>query len=71
MTINPGWPVAIALLSLLVVTVAANRVAQLRLGRESVVAGVRAAAQLTLAATIITAVVGTAVFAAIWVLWVP
>lgn len=59
MTINPGWPVAIALLSLLVVTVAANRVAQLRLGRESVVAGVRAAAQLTLAATIITAVVGS------------
>ncbi len=59
MTINPGWPVAVALVALLLVTVAANGAARLGLGRQSVVAGARAAAQLTVAAAIISAVVGS------------
>ncbi|MDV3221631.1 ABC transporter permease [Intrasporangium sp.] len=59
MTINPGWPVAVALVALLLVTVLANRAVRLGLGRQSVVAGVRAAAQLTIAAAIITAVIGS------------
>jgi putative ABC transport system permease protein len=58
-TINPGWPVAVALVALLLVTVVANGAARLGLGRQSVVAGVRAAAQLTIAAAIITGVIGS------------
>ncbi len=57
MTINPGWPVYLALASLLVVTVVANQLARLGLARDAVVAGLRAVIQLTVAATIITAVV--------------
>lgn len=59
MTIDPGWPVALALLSLLALTVVAYRVARLELARDAVVAGLRAAGQLTLAAAIITAVIGS------------
>lgn len=59
MTINPGWPVAVALIALLLVTVIANRAARLGLGRQSVVAGMRATVQLTIAAAIITAVIGS------------
>ena len=59
MTIDPGWPVAIALLSLLALVIIAYRTARLSLAREAVVAGLRAAAQLTLAAAIITAVIGS------------
>ena len=40
--INPGWPVAVALVVLLLVTVVANRLGRLGLGRQSVVAGARA-----------------------------
>lgn len=58
-TINPGWPVAVALISLLVVVILAYRAARLPLARDAVVAGARAAAQLTLAAAIITAVIGS------------
>lgn len=59
MTINPGWPVAIALVTLLLVAVSANLAFRHGLARQSFVAGLRAAAQLTLAAAIITAVVGS------------
>ncbi|MDN5795010.1 MAG: ABC transporter permease [Intrasporangium sp.] len=57
MTINPGWPVYVALVVLLAGTVAANRAARLGLGRDAVVAGLRAVIQLTVAAAIITLVV--------------
>lgn len=57
MSINPGWPVTIALVALLLVTVAANGVAHLGLAREAVVAGVRAALQLTIAAAVIVFVI--------------
>lgn len=56
-TINPGWSVYVALAVLLAVTVGANQAARLGLGRDAVVAGVRAVVQLTLAAGIITFVV--------------
>lgn len=58
-TIDPGWPVAVALVSLLAVAVVAYRVARLSLARDAVVSGLRAAAQLTLAAAVITAVIGS------------
>ncbi|MGN6754350.1 MAG: ABC transporter permease [Intrasporangium sp.] len=57
MTINPGWPVYLALAILLAVTVVANRIARLGLGTDAIVAGVRAAVQLTAAAAVITVVV--------------
>jgi putative ABC transport system permease protein len=56
-TINPGWPVYLALALLLGVTVVANRIARLGLSTDAIVAGVRAAAQLTVAAVVITVVV--------------
>lgn len=59
MTVNPGWPVTIALVVLLLVTVVANRVFAHGLERQSVIAGLRAAFQLTVAAAIITAVIGS------------
>jgi putative ABC transport system permease protein len=58
-TVNPGWPVAVALVALLALTVIAYRAARLPLATSAVVAGLRAAAQLTLAAAIITAVIGS------------
>jgi putative ABC transport system permease protein len=51
--------VAIALVSLLVLTVIAYRTARLPLATSAVVAGLRAAAQLTVAAVVITAVIGS------------
>lgn len=58
-TINPGWPVYTALAVLLAVTVVANRIARLGLARDAVVAAVRAVIQLTIAATVITFVIGS------------
>jgi len=58
-TINPGWPVAVALVALLLVAVVANVVFRHGLARQSVVAGLRAAAQLTAAAAVISVVVGS------------
>jgi putative ABC transport system permease protein len=55
--ISPGWPVAIALVVLLAVTVAANRLGRIDLDREAVIAGMRAIVQLGLVALVITAVV--------------
>ncbi|MCU1537227.1 MAG: transporter permease [Humibacillus sp.] len=59
MNISPGWPVALALVVLLAVTVVANRVGRIDLGRDSLVAGARAVVQLGLVALVITAVVGS------------
>ncbi|GAA6526472.1 ABC transporter permease [Intrasporangium sp. DVR] len=59
MTINPGWPVAIALVALMLVAVVANLAFRHGLGRQSVIAGLRAAGQLTVAAAVITGVVGS------------
>jgi putative ABC transport system permease protein len=55
--ISPGWPVAVALVVLLAVTVVANRLGRIDLDREAVVAGVRAIVQLGVVALVITAVV--------------
>ena len=57
MTINPGWPVALALVLLLAVTLAAHRVSRYGLERPVVVAALRAVAQLAVAALVIAAVV--------------
>ena len=57
MTINPGWPVALALVLLLAVTLAAHRVSSYQLERPVVVAALRAVAQLAVAALVIAAVV--------------
>lgn len=54
-----GWPVAIALVVLMAVTVVANRVSRVDLDRQALVAGVRAVVQLSLVALVITAVVGS------------
>ncbi len=59
MDVSPGWPVATCLVILLAVTVVANRLGGIGLGRQSVVAGARAVAQLSLVALVITAVVGS------------
>jgi putative ABC transport system permease protein len=42
--VSPGWPVSVCLVILMVVTVVANRLGGLGLGRQSVVAGARAVA---------------------------
>lgn len=57
MSIEPGWPVAIALAALLVVALGAHRVAGYGLGRSAVVAAIRALVQLTVVALVILAVV--------------
>ena len=57
MDISPGWPVAVALVVLLAVTVVANRLGRIDLDRDAVVAGLRAIVQLGLVALVITAVV--------------
>jgi putative ABC transport system permease protein len=56
-TIDPGWPVAVALLLLMAITVAAHRVAGFRLERDVIVAGIRACVQLGIAAAVIAAVI--------------
>ena len=59
MDVSPGWPVAAALVVLLVVTVVADRLGRIPLDRQVVVAGLRAIVQLSLVALVITAVVGS------------
>jgi putative ABC transport system permease protein len=56
-SIDPGWPVTIALALLLAITLAAHRVLGYGLGRPTFVAAVRAIAQLGIAAVLIAAVV--------------
>jgi len=58
-SINPGWPVALAIVLLLAVTVAAYAVGRLPGIGSTLVAAARALAQLSLAALVITAVVGS------------
>ena len=57
MNISPGLPVVVCLLLLMVVTVAANRIARLDLARQAIFAGIRSVGQLGLAALVITLVV--------------
>ncbi|MBC9821484.1 ABC transporter permease [Terrabacter sp. MAHUQ-38] len=59
MDVSPGWPVGLCLVILLAITVVANRLGGIGLGRQSVVAGGRAILQLSLVALVITAVVGS------------
>ena len=59
MDVSPGWPVALALVVLLAVTVVAQRIGRIPLDRQAVVAGARAVVQLSLVALVITAVVGS------------
>jgi putative ABC transport system permease protein len=57
--VSPGWPVYLCLAVLLAVTLLANRLSGVGLGRQSAVAGARAVVQLSLVALVITAVVGS------------
>ena len=56
MTIDPGWPVALALVGLMALTLVAHRAAGFGLDRAALLAGVRACLQLGLAAAVIAAV---------------
>jgi putative ABC transport system permease protein len=56
-SIDPGWPVAVALVVLLGVAVAAHRVSGYGLERQALVAALRAIAQLGVAALLIAAVI--------------
>jgi putative ABC transport system permease protein len=58
-SINPGWPVAIALVALLVMALLAHRVVGYGLEVPTLVAGVRAVAQLAVVALVIKVVVGS------------
>jgi putative ABC transport system permease protein len=58
-SVSPDWPVYVCLVVLMLVTVVANRVSGIGLGRQSAVAGARAVVQLGLVALVITAVVGS------------
>ena len=57
MSIDPGWPVAVALVVLLAIALAAHRVNGYGLERPALVAALRAVAQLGVAALLIAAVV--------------
>jgi putative ABC transport system permease protein len=57
-SINPGWPVALALAALLVMALLAHRVAGYGLEVPSLVAAIRAVLQLAVVALLIRAVVG-------------
>jgi putative ABC transport system permease protein len=56
-TIDPGWPVAIALAALLLLALGTHAVAGYGLGGQALVAGVRALAQLSVVALLIRAAV--------------
>ena len=64
-TIDPGWPVAAALVLLMALTLAAHRFSGFGLGREALVAGLRACLQLGVAAAVITAVIGSLALSAL------
>jgi putative ABC transport system permease protein len=67
-SINPGWPVAVALVALLAIALSAHRVSGYGLERPSLVAAVRAVAQLGVAAVLITAVIENVWLSALLVL---
>jgi putative ABC transport system permease protein len=56
-SIDPGWPVALALVALLALALVAHRVSGYGLERPALVAGIRAIVQLGVAASLITAVI--------------
>lgn len=58
MSIDPGWPVAIALAGLLALALGAHQVAGYGLGRSTLVAAVRALVQLGVVALLIKVVIG-------------
>ena len=58
-SINPGWPVAIALVALLLMALVAHRLVGYGLEMPTLVAGVRAVAQLAVVALLIEAVVSS------------
>ncbi len=64
MTIEPGWPVAIALAALLLLALGVHAYAGYGLTRQSLVAALRALVQLTLVALLINAVVDSLVLSA-------
>jgi putative ABC transport system permease protein len=66
-TIDPGWPVAIALVALLALALAAHRVAEYGLGRDVLVAAARALAQLVVIALLIKAAVESLAWSAVLV----
>lgn len=55
--IELGWPVAVALVLLMSITVLAHRLGDLRLARSALVAGIRATVQLGAAAALIASVI--------------
>lgn len=57
MSVNPGWPVALALVVLMGVTMSAYAAGRLPNAPSALVAGARAVAQLSVAALVITAVI--------------
>ncbi|HEV7196618.1 MAG TPA: ABC transporter permease, partial [Pedococcus sp.] len=57
MSINPGWPVATALVLLLALALGAHRVSRYGLEGAVLVAGLRAIVQLGIAAVLIAVVV--------------
>jgi putative ABC transport system permease protein len=67
-TIDPGWPVAIALAALLLITLGAHRVAGYGMERTSLVAAVRALVQLAVVALLIKAVIGSLALSGLLVL---
>lgn len=67
-TIDPGWPVAIALSALLLLAVGTHVYAGYGLARQSLVAGARALVQLTVVALLIRAVIESLLLSALLVL---
>lgn len=67
MTIDPGWPVAIALAALLLLALGTHAYAGYGLGRQALVAGVRALVQLSLVALLIRAVIESLLLSALLV----
>ena len=59
MTIDLGWPVALALLLLMAITLLAHRASGFGLGRSALVAGLRACLQLGIAAAVISSVIAS------------
>jgi len=67
-TIEPSWQLGLALVLLVGVALLASRVGRLRIGRETVVAAVRAVVQLALVSLIVVAAISHLALAALFVL---
>lgn len=68
MSIDPGWPVAIALAVLFAISLLAHRIADYQLGWASLIAMARAVLQLTVVAVLIRAVIGNVALSCCFVL---